>query len=214
MSEERERILRMVREGKISAEEGDELLAALEEGAEEKAEAPQHEEPKERHPAPPPEQRALKKEIPPSRSVGVMVAAFALIFLSLAWLLGGASAMLFTRPWLFKTQAFRLSANCFLGGWTLYGTFSTILAILTLIAATGVLFFREWARKLLVVVLSIHAIFSFFGLMLVGRIFMGFRLSGLGLVGLTSSSTIIGWIILDIFLIWFFSRRQIRPQFS
>lgn len=29
MSEERERILRMVREGKISAEEGDELLAAL-----------------------------------------------------------------------------------------------------------------------------------------------------------------------------------------
>ena len=89
MNEERERILRMVREGIISKEEGDELLAALEESIEGEDKVSREDEPVEQPPPVTEVKPPVIHEVPHSRSVGVMIAGCLLILLSLAWLFGG-----------------------------------------------------------------------------------------------------------------------------
>ena len=160
MNEERERILRMVREGKISKEEGDELLAALAQSTEEEAEVPCEEKPVAKPPPTTEPKPAVAQEVPPSRSVGVMIAGFLLIFMSLAWLFGGTWGLVFRNPLhLLKMQPAHLTAWGIFGGTILYNALFTIFAILILVPAIGVLLFKEWARKMLVIVLALHTFF-------------------------------------------------------
>ena len=215
MSEERKRILRMVREGKISKEEGDELLAALEQSTEEKAEAPREEKAAEKPPPTPEPKPVAIQETPPSRSTGVMIAGFLLIFMSLAWLLGGTWGIVLRNPLPFlKFQPAHLTLFNTFGGPILYNTLFTIFVILILIPATGVLFFKEWARKMLVVVLALHTCFILLGTALVRVSSIGCWPIHLAFWTPLSRSSILIWLIVDIFLIWYFSRATIRPQFS
>ena len=212
MNDERDRILRMVRESKISKEEGDELLAALEASSESKAETARPE------PSDVTQEKAVKEtsstpqQASPSRSVGVIVAAFVLIFLCLARFLEHSALVFFNRPWIIGMKPLHLTSNCFVGGWSPLGSFTTLFALLILIGAAGVLFFKEWARKFLVIALALHAFFAFFGTMMMRGI--GISRFDISLVGLVSCASLAGWIIVDIFFIWYFSRASIRPQFS
>ena len=214
MSDERERILRMVREGKITAEEGDELLAALEEGGENDAEVPREEKADIRPPTPTQPEPPLKFEIPPSRSVGVMIAGFVLILLSLAWLSREPTFLFPPHRWVTIVQPFRMNAGYIFGGFPLYSSFYSILTFLIVIPAVGVLFFKEWARKFLLILLVIHALLALSIFMLEGIRYIGFGIPHFTFKGIFSSRSILLWILTDVFFIWYFCRAKIRPQFS
>ena len=215
MNEEKERILRMVREGKISKEEGDELLSALEESIEGEDKVSREEKPAEQ-PAPVTELKSpVVQDIPPPRSVGVMIAGCLLILLSLAWLFGEPWGFVLQSPVnLIKVRAAHFTPWNLFGGAILYNTLFTAFALLILIPAIGVLFFKEWARKLLIVVLAVHTIYTVLGLTIARVSFIGFKPSHFAFWTPLSHSSILLWLILDIFLIWYFSRPKIRPQFS
>jgi hypothetical protein len=212
MSTERERILRMIQEGIISKEEGDELLAALGGDVDGEPEAiPKGE--AEPPIGPPPRQAPhVTQKKSPAHSTGVMVAGFVLLFLCFARFLEHSAFIVFSRPWIFGIKPLHLTSGCFVGGWSPLGTFSTLFTLLILIGAVGVLFFKEWARKFLVIMLALHAFFSFFGILMMRGISI-FRFN-MDILGLVSSASVLGWIMVDVFFIWYFSRTSIRPQFS
>lgn len=214
MSDERERIVRMVREGKITAEEGDELLAALEEGNGKDTEIPREERADVRPPTPKQSEPPLKSEIPPSRSVGVMIAGFVLILLCLAWLSRESSFLFPPHRWITIVQPIRVNAGYLFGGFSLYSPFYSILTFLILIPAVGVLFFKEWARKFLLVLLVIHVLLALSIFMLEGIRYFGFGMPHFAFKGIFSSRSIFLWIFTDVLFIWYFSRAKIRPQFS
>lgn len=214
MTEEKERILRMVREGKISKEEGDELLSALEEISEEGAVISKEKELEEK-PSPPTGQPQVAREIPPSRSVGVMIAGCLLLLLSLGWLFGGPWGLVFHNPlYILKFNQAHLALTSMVGETTFYNSIYTIFAIFIFIPAIGILFFKEWARKLLIGILAFHAILSVCGLVLLRVSYVVFGWPQFAFWGRLGGSAIFMWLILDIFLIWYFSRAKIRPQFS
>jgi hypothetical protein len=210
MSTERDRILRMVREGKISKEEGDVLLAALEDTA--KTETGESTEQRVAPPAGRPSQGSpqAKRTGSPERSTGVMIGGFILLFLFFAQFLEKSALLVLSRPWVVGMKTLHLT-HSFVGGWPL-NSFSTLFTLLVAIGAVGVLFFREWARKFIVIVLALHAFFSFFVILMVRG--MSIARFDTNFLGVLSGASVLGWIMVDIFFIWFFSRASIRPQFS
>ena len=142
-----------------------------------------------------------------------MIAGFVLIFLCLTCFFREPSFLFPTHRWISIIQPFRMNVGCFLAGFPYNGPFYSILTFFIFIPAVGVLFFKEWARKFLLVMLTVHILLSFSIFMLEAIRYLPFGMPHIVIKEMVMSRSILLWVLTDIFFIWYFSRAKIRAQF-